>query len=355
MNKIGILSMQRICNYGSFMQAYCLKKIVKDSLNEDVEFIDYRVEKPIAEIDNVDRYLYYSLSDKLHIKYTGLKFRILNKYKWLPKYLNIKQTNYSRPKNIIIGSDEVFNCTQSSTKVGYSKELFGYGFDDSNVISYAASFGFTTIDRLKKYKIKDEVGNLLKSFKAISVRDSNSREIVKELTGKEPSKNLDPVLLIDINKFASGKVKYDKYIVLYAYSGRINPSEAKDIRKYADSMGCKIVSLGSYQKCADANLIVDPFTVLNYFKNAECIITDTFHGTIFASKFHKKFITLVRETNRNKLGDLLKDIRMDSREVKNFKDIGKVMNQEIDYSEFEKVIEKEKNKTYKYLQENIII
>ena len=38
--RVGILSMQRIYNYGSSLQAYALKKILED-LGCDVQFVDY--------------------------------------------------------------------------------------------------------------------------------------------------------------------------------------------------------------------------------------------------------------------------------------------------------------------------
>lgn len=40
--KIGIMSMQRIINYGSFLQAYGLKKMIESVSKSEVEFIDYR-------------------------------------------------------------------------------------------------------------------------------------------------------------------------------------------------------------------------------------------------------------------------------------------------------------------------
>lgn len=355
MNKIGIMSMQRISNYGSFMQSYFLSETLEEIFKDEIGFVDYRVEKPIVESKSIDKLNYSSFLEKLHVKYIGFKYKMLNKYIWLPKYLNVKKINYAKPQNLIIGSDEVFNCTQSSPKVGFSRELFGKGFENSNVISYAASFGFTTEERLLKYNIYDEVQELLKNFKAISVRDDNSKEIVTKLTGNSPEKNVDPVVIGDIERYVKGKVKYKKYVILYAYSARISPEEANDIKKYAKVKGYKIISIGAYQKCADANLVIDPFKVLNYFKNAECIITDTFHGTIFSAKFHKKFITLVRETNKNKLGDLLKTLKLESREVKNFKNIEKMMEKTIDYTRFDEVVDSERKKTYMYLKENIII
>ena len=51
MSKVGILSMQRIKNYGSFLQAYALKKLVED-LGHEVQFVDYHVEKPVIEMGN---------------------------------------------------------------------------------------------------------------------------------------------------------------------------------------------------------------------------------------------------------------------------------------------------------------
>ena len=54
MKKIGILSMQRIKNYGSFLQAYALKKIVEE-FDTKVEFVDYTVEKPLIRIRIFER------------------------------------------------------------------------------------------------------------------------------------------------------------------------------------------------------------------------------------------------------------------------------------------------------------
>ena len=51
MNKVGILSMQRIKNYGSFLQAYGLKKIIEE-LGYEVEFVDYHVGEPLIGTNN---------------------------------------------------------------------------------------------------------------------------------------------------------------------------------------------------------------------------------------------------------------------------------------------------------------
>lgn len=52
MKKVGIMSMQRIANYGSFLQAYALKQLIEE-LGCNVEFVDYHVSAPVIT-ENAD-------------------------------------------------------------------------------------------------------------------------------------------------------------------------------------------------------------------------------------------------------------------------------------------------------------
>ena len=134
MSKIGILSMQRIKNYGSFLQAYALKTILQD-IGHQVEFVDYHVEQPIIKTDNESS----NKNDKISKALKSLKGDeplkqkiqyIFHKKNFGKKYYKLleltEQPNYN-PKldALIIGSDEVFNCIQENKNVGYSLELFG--------------------------------------------------------------------------------------------------------------------------------------------------------------------------------------------------------------------------------------
>ena len=49
MKKVGIMSMQRIANYGSFLQAYALKKQLIEEQGAQVEFVDYHVGIPVVK------------------------------------------------------------------------------------------------------------------------------------------------------------------------------------------------------------------------------------------------------------------------------------------------------------------
>lgn len=356
MKKVGIISMQRIINYGSFLQSYGLYSTIK-KIGYDVNFIDYHYDGTLVDIKKTP-FLKKILRNLNMIDF--LKKRQHNK-KFKEQITNaLKEIgvndDYNYDKNIdslVIGSDEVFNCMQGFP-VGYSLELFGKGFENKNIISYAASFGYTTAEMLKKYNKETEIGNLLNKFNAISVRDENSYKIVENLCNRKSYINLDPVLIADYSKFIkSERPIKENYIIIYAYPKRFTKEEQKYIKLFARKHNKKIISLGFYQEIADYNLPISPFDVFTYFKYADYVITDTFHGTIFSIKVNTKFCTIVRKSNLNKLSYLLKTLEQEDRMVRKLEDIETLYDKKINYEKTNLIIKNETEKSIHYLQENI--
>lgn len=368
MSKIGILSMQRIKNYGSFLQAYALKQIL-ETLGNEVEFVDYHIEEPVIndvniKNDKLGKALKTFQGDAPLIQKIQYLFHKKNFGKKYYKILGLTETPNYNPKldTLVIGSDEVFNCIQSNKNVGYSLELFGKNNNAEKVITYAASFGNTTIEKMKKYDKINEIRELLNKFSSVSVRDENSGRIIKELTNKEINYNLDPVLIYDYMnecKLIPEINLKEKYIIVYAYSNRISSDESEYIKKYAKRNKLKVYSIGGAQKCADKFLDCTPFEVLAYFKNAEMIITDTFHGSIFSIINHKNFVTLVRKSvgnsygNEEKLTDLLKRLDLKNRIIYNIKDMTQKLEEKINFNNTDKIIEKSRKESVEYLKNNI--
>lgn len=368
MKKIGILSMQRITNYGSFLQAYALKMMLKE-LGHDVQFVDYRIGEPLIATDNQIK---IGIAGKVHkalevLQYDApIKHRIqfiLYKKQFAEKYHNIlgitPEMNYTPELDVlVIGSDEVFNCVQKNPNVGYSLELFGKNNKAKKLITYAASFGNTTIEKIERFNKKSEICGLLQEFDAISVRDENSGAVVKALTGKSVEYHLDPVLAYDyigkcnlIPKFTPK----EKYLILYAYSGRVSESESEWISAYAKKRGIKVYAIGGVQKCADRFIDCSPFEVLAYFYHADEVITDTFHGTIFSVITKRQFATIVRKSvgtsygNEEKLTDLLKRLGLQSQIANDVYSIDKIMRENIDYGTVDTILQKERICTLDYL------
>ncbi len=363
MKKAGILSMQRIYNYGSFLQAYGLKKMLEE-LGCDVEFVDYHPGKCLVDLKQKNGLL-RKLSKSMEVlmiqaplkaKLNFIKYKKNFGVKY-HSYLGIgSQYNYNPELDIlVIGSDEVFNCVQDNPNVGYTAELFGVGSQAETVISYAASFGNTTMERLKQYGAEKEVAGWLNSFNTISVRDNNSYEIVKELTGKAPELHLDPVLMYDYMKkcpAVSKQADDSDYLVLYGYTGRFSKEECRKIREYAIEKKLKILCIGGIQHCCDKFVDCSPFEVFSYFKNAYAVITDTFHGTIISIITQQRFATFVRSSgygNAEKVSDLLKRLNLEEQIVFNVEELGKIVEKKIDYLSVNYIIENERKRAYQYL------
>ena len=369
MSKVGIMSMQRLANYGSFLQAYALKQLI-EKLGHNVEFVDYHIGAPaiVENADNRNKYLRKIEKGLETFRYKAplphkLEF-IQYKQSFGKKYTSMlgvtEEMNYNPELDcLVIGSDEVFNCIQKNSNVGYSPELFGKDNRAKKLITYAASFGNTTLEKLDRYGKKDEITEFLKRFDAISVRDTNSGSIVECLTGQTPVYHLDPVLMYDYihccNKIPEVTIS-EKYLILYAYSGRISDQESDWITAYAKKNKLKVYAIGGIQKCADKFIDCTPFEVLAYFKNAEEIITDTFHGSIFSVITHRRFITLVRKSegssygNEEKLTDLLIRLGLEERCTCDIEQVEKIMQYTINYKDVDQILVQCRKEAFEYLQ-----
>lgn len=369
--KVGIISMQRVINYGSYLQAYSLKNII-ESFGNEVEFVDYIVEPPIVKGDEtefitpqkksfLERVLVYLWEHRSQKSRKLREFHrakmILTRKFWEEYFSELgvtpSQSYHNKEDVMVIGSDEVFNCLQANPAVGYSKELFGANANAKKVISYAASFGTTTLKGLDDYGIKREVKELLSKFDGISIRDKNSKEVIEELLGKEPEYHVDPVFLYDYNEKIPNEVPLRDYIIIYAYGKRITEKEAEKINEFARKRNKKIVTIGETQRFEWEHLILSPFEVLVYFQHADYIITDTFHGTVFSIKYNKKFATIIREGNKQKLTDLLCRFGLMNRSVADINKLEEIITDTIDYSPIQQKIEEERENSMEYLKKYV--
>lgn len=384
--KIGIMTMQRIRNYGSFLQGYGLQQLLKEN-EKNVIFVDYHPGEIVCETIQVNdeaekkkvssiRNLIFRLlclvdSNRRNkwkkIEESSLAYKRFNEMyaKQLQQHLGVNKTRYASDENLdmlVIGSDEVFNCTQSNPEVGCSKDLYAIGIQAKHTISYAASFGSTTYEKLKNYHLLDMVKSGLNGFNAISVRDENSSRIVAQLLGRQPDVNLDPVLIYDFEQeIVKDYLVGEKYLLLYAYGGRLSEEEKRAVKDYAVRNNLKIYCPdGLYYDICDQTIPATPFELLGMFKNAQCIVTDTFHGCVISMKYHKNFVAISRNgknytfTNAEKMIDLLKRTGMDHRMVCCASEIDTILRTEFCFEEFDKFILAERKKSRKYLEEQCV-
>ena len=360
---ISILSMQRVLNYGSVLQAYGLKKMLESlSKNNSVEFLDVVCKNEnnstesktrTSKLKSIDKYLLKKIKFKKSERIINDKIRKFqyDELRMSPEYKYSTNSDYT-----VIGSDEVFNCDPKCAW-GVSAQLFGKVEGCKNVISYAASCGYTKFEDLNENEI-NTLKEAAMDLRNISVRDENTHTFIEKLTGRNAFYNLDPVFIYDFKeevKKAEKMSKFDSnYMIVYSYRNRIkDEEEIKAIKKFAKNNNLKIYCVQGLLPWCDEFKEWSPFEVLAGFKNAKYIITDTFHGCVMASKFNKKFAVIIRKSNKNKITDLLNRLGLLNHRVENINDLDTILNQEDNYSEFNSIIENEKIKSYNYLKKSI--
>lgn len=367
---VGIMSMQRIYNYGSSLQAYGLRRLVESvDPGAAVSYLEYRPGQtlvPSAQpsspvLRSVAKVREYGqakapLVDKLRF------FRHKGRYgrRYLPM-LGLDDAPGSDPLSLqIIGSDEVFNCVQDNTNVGYSRDLFGQPRRGRVLASYAASFGNTTLEKVQSSGIEQSLSEDLACFDHLSVRDRNSAELVRTLTGRTPEIHVDPVLAYPFMgeepRIPRARRHPRPFLIVYGYSGRLSAQENAELRRFADSCGADILSFGGLQECADQFVDCDPFELLAYFRDCIGVVTDTFHGTIFSVITGKPFCTIVRASashgygNEEKLGYLLDLLGLPDRRLDRVGSLGDALTEPLDRTMIETTLAEERRRTTAYLR-----
>ena len=351
--KIGILSMQKILNYGSFLQALSLK-MQFEQRGHEVYFIDIIPgrklfdEKPAKAnlLKKFDRYFFKRIENFLLArKMATIHISDYEKYLDTCKYLPDDQ----RFDLVVIGSDEVFNATTPSGW-GFTTQLFGDVKNADRVATYAASCGNTTFGKANEYGITSEISKAMARVESISVRDVNTKDFVESITGRSAQLNVDPVFISDFDEFLPCVKRKKPYMLVYAYSNRIcDKEEIKAIKSYAKEKDLDILCVGMQQRWCKNNIPASAFELLSYVKGAECVVTDTFHGTVFSIKYNKRFVSFVRDSNQNKLGGLLEQFELTQRGVDDMSRFGDVMDSPTDYSVVNGIIDRERQRSYAYL------
>lgn len=170
-------------------------------------------------------------------------------------------------------------------------------------MAYATSFGVSEIpNNLKKgYK------KFLNRFQFLSTREIAGQEIIKELTGKNAKVVCDPTLLFNSEQWMKilpeEKVISEKYIFCYFLGD--NNEHRNQAEILSQKTGYKIVTIPFLDNFVERDLTfgdykmfdIDTKDFVNLIRNAEYVLTDSFHGSIFSILNHKKFITFNRYTS----------------------------------------------------------
>lgn len=344
MKKAGIITHYNVHNHGAHLQLFALIQELKKlgytaqalQFQKNYDFMGGAAagKKYNISLRSIPTYLKYTVQNGVdRTAYNVKKREILSEFR---KRHNVVGTYYSEATDIdlvVIGSDEIF-----SIEAGPNPWYYGIGVPCKSQVSYAASFGPTTLEMIDEHNIAALVKAGIENIGAITVRDQNSADIVKHFSGKDVPIVCDPVLLHDFSKLFSEKrverfrqIHPEKYCIVYSYDYNMNDdTTVSAIRKFAVKRGLKVYSLGYFHKWCDENPNVSPLELFLWFKCANMVFTDTFHGSVISLATGVQFISLIRN-NQNKLAFLMSQYGVDNRVTADFTDIEILASSQIDY------------------------
>lgn len=343
--KVGILTHYNVYNMGAQLQMMSLEAYLKE-LGHEVVILTYQKNFDFME-DEKDRNsaswkaLPFYVKHYLIEKGPGLTLFNYRKVKAIDRA--IKQHSFAPYDKsgcdvVVIGSDEVF-----SIDVGCNPMMYGHGLGGVPAVAYAPAFGRTTEKELKEHNCFELVRDGLKEMFELSARDAHTQEMIGKLTGRDAPLVCDPVLLYDCSAF-DGPAKPIKkpYLLVYAYdSNMTDKDEISAIRAYAKKHGLITVSAGTYHAWCDRNISCGPVEWFRYFKEAACVVTDTFHGSVVSMKNHCNTAIFIRRSiNAFKLESLLNVTGMDARRLNAITEdeLERVLSTPIDYAETDRRI-----------------
>lgn len=343
--KVGILTHYNVNNQGAQLQLAAMQMFLREHGHESVvltyeknfDFDSGEKKKNSGSIKALPYYLRHYLFEK------GLGLTLFNVRKVLCHRKALKKYSYAPYDTddidaAVIGSDEVF-----SIDVGCNRMMYGYGLH-APAIAYAPAFGRSTEETLREHNCLELIAEGLKNnVRFLSARDTHTQQMILALTGREVPLTCDPVLLYSGLGFTEkGRPIKRPYMIVYAYDCNMTSAdEIRGIKQYAKANGLITVSLGTYHAWCDRNIVCNAQEWYTYFKNAACVVTDTFHGAVVGMKNHCNLAVFIRESiNKFKLTSLLEETGLSDRRLPDlsFDSLNNVLSNPIDYDEIDKRI-----------------
>lgn len=364
--KVSVITRHSVINYGSLLQSLATQNVI-ENLGHQCEIIDYirddetyqnfektiLKQKPNWYNNPVKRFVYLALRQPESV-FAGKRFENERK-----RLLNLTQL-YSSDQELknhppcadvyMTGSDQVWGPVVNRTYD--SSYCLSFVPNDKKKISYAASFGHTQINEEKTAYFK----KWLSEYDDITVREDSAVNILKtmDLGAKQV---LDPTLLLSADewgKYISKDIK-GKYVLIYQLHN--NPKICEYAKKVAEEKGLPLIRISAYlhQITRPGKFVwcpsMDQF--LSYIKNADCMITDSFHGTAFAINFNVSFVEVLPNDNTSTRNvSILNLTGLNDRILKDENDVELALKKP-DFTYANKVLQSERKKSLETLAKMI--
>lgn len=375
MKSIGIITYFYYYNYGTMLQGYATRGAFEKfgAGNVNSHIIDCRFgEKKFSKWDIVKirikrLFVYFTEIKRIYKTLAYQKQAMLKQdafHQFAKQMCGLTDQTYNHSDDLynnppifdiyVTGSDQTW-----SPKVGLRDSLFlGFAPGGKVKAAYAPSIGVTsyTLDQI------NYVRDRLAQYQFVSCREKYGTDILQSLSSVKVVTVLDPTLMLDAEEWRKISVKpkrIDKYILCYFIGDR------KYYRKFAHKLSKQTglplvfipVSYIDFTKGDNMEWSAGPREFLGLIDNAEYILTDSFHGTIFSINFNKTFYSFVKhkglDTMDNmRIADILERMALKNRLLDDYTD-GTIDTSYIDYAKTNELLALERNTSEAYIHKII--
>ena len=360
-------------NYGSMLQAYALQQTLL-SLGLENEIINLRTPKQreiysdprkrkfttFQEIfkNLIIRLTIPSYNKGLRIKYDLFERFLSSKLKLTKEYRNSKELKELSDKYdyLITGSDQCWNTTCSDFDWAYYLTFS----NTKNKISYASSLG-----PMKDGTIYEDLHDKLEGYRNISAREEGTAKYLENILLKDIPILPDPTLLLPQNeweKLVGEQRIYRSNQYIFVYTPHLKnglmevamgiakilnmPLVVSNITREREDMKINIFNRNVHYK-----LDIGPIQFLNLIKNAELVITGSFHAILFSIIFHTPFFAF-NGLEDNRMRHILQACELDSRSITVDNYISKISGYKLlNFIKADNWISQKRNEAIQYLKD----
>lgn len=368
--EILILTQPLHTNYGGLLQAYALQQILK-GMGHDVVTDRLGVVRKLPLWNRALRFLYHAV-----------QFCILKNYRYYPyRYLFVSFDKESKAKRsisintdrfvnthidtidlltrsnesvidavrqfdvIVVGSDQVWRATMSDIPtyfLSFTKAI------NVKRIAYAASFGTDDLNEYSKMDMKI-ASESIKLFDAVSVREKSGVHLCRDYFKMDAVHVLDPTMLLSKDDYLKLIEEEDKPCsenILLTYVLDRTQEKNDIIQRVGEALhltSCENGAVKYFSNVVESNVSECIYPSVSRwvagFRDAQFVVTDSFHGTVFSIIFNKPFVAILNsKRGSSRFISLLSVLGLENRLISTTNDLLEEHLKPIDYTEVNKIL-----------------
>lgn len=356
---VGIVTWHCMLNVGSNLQAYGLFSSI-ERLGYRASFINYR--KPsqrencvVAKAKDLLSYAADAHSNLIppRFHYGSRSFQRQFFRQTRVAYFEEDLASYSESFDVYVsGSDQIWSPKRFDPVF-----MLSFVGDDKPKMSYATSVGAESIPD----ELKTQYRELLSNYRSLSVREDNASVYLSDLLGREVFHVLDPCFLLESADWRALERPLDapqRYVFCYL----IGKSEKyrRDIVELAKQTGLRVIAYTTHSadtEWADIHHSrLDPREFVYLVRNAEMVMTDSYHGMVLSLIFERQFVPFLRfsrsdaKNENSRVLSLLRQVSLTDSLVDEETTAAQPL---IDYAQVNSQLSSLKEKSHEYLETSL--